>query len=155
MRWYIVCLSPQSHTPLWESFHIFIIMARHRPFCTLSRFKLLQVYQGSFVPLAKCSFGMIPMSRHSVDRSPRASHSCTRNVVWASCFEVLIASRKLFLEGSLCLAGCWPWSGCLGTSSCVAGIFRRMWGGGYPASACKHGIGVAFKQPVIRVCSPW
>ena len=44
IRWYIVCLSPQSHTSVWESFHIFII-ARQRPFCTLSRFKLLQVYR--------------------------------------------------------------------------------------------------------------
>ena len=54
IRWDIVCLSPQSHTSVWESFHIFII-ARQRPFCTLSRFKLLQVDQGSSVPLAKCS----------------------------------------------------------------------------------------------------
>ena len=88
IRWDIVCLSPQSHTSVWESFHIFII-ARRRPFCTLSRFKLLQVDQGSSVPQAKCSFGMIPLSRHSVDRSPRAFHSSTHNVVRASCFEVL------------------------------------------------------------------
>ena len=95
-------------------------IARQRPFCTLSRFKLLQVDQGSSVPLAKCSFGMIPLSRHSVDRSPRAFHSSTHNVVRASCFEVLSASvesRKLFLDVSLCLAGRWPWSGCLGSSS--------------------------------------
>ena len=114
IRWDIVCLSPQSHTSVWESFHIFI-MARQRPFCTLSRFKLLQVDQGSSVPLAKCSFGMIPLSRHSVDRSPRAFHSSTHNVVRASCFEVVrasVESRKLFLDGSLCLAGRWPWSGC-------------------------------------------
>ena len=64
--WYIVCLSPQSHTSVWESFHIFII-ARHRSFCTLSRFKLLQLDKGSSVQLAKCSFGMIPLSRQSVD----------------------------------------------------------------------------------------
>ena len=66
------------------------------------------------MPLAKCSFGMIPLSRHSVDRSPRALHSSTHNVVRASCFEVLSASvesRKLFLDVSLCLAGRWPWSG--------------------------------------------
>ena len=62
-------------------------MARQRPFCTLSLFKLLQVDQGSSVPLAKCSFGMIPLSRHSVDRSPRVFHSSTHNVVRASCFE--------------------------------------------------------------------
>ena len=89
-------------------------MAQHHPFCTLSRFKLLQVDQGSSVPLAKCSFGMIPLSRHSVDCSPRAYHSSTRSVVRASCFELLSAfvdSRKLFLDGgSLCLAGRWPWS---------------------------------------------
>ena len=56
------------------------------------------------MPLAKCSFGMIPLSRHSVDRSPRAFHSSTHNVARASCFEVLIASvesRKLFLDVSL------------------------------------------------------
>ena len=145
-----------TYTSLWESFHIFII-ARQRPFCTLSRFKLLQVDQGSSVPLAKCSFGMIPLSRHSVDRSPRAFHSSTHNVVRASCFEVLsdsVESRKLFLEASLCLAGRWPWSGCLGSSSwrqrsALAASFRRMWGGAIPASAYKQGIGVAFKQPVI------
>ena len=112
-------------------------MARQRPFCTLSRFKLLQVDQGSSVPLAKCSFGMIALSRHSVDRSPRAFHSSTYNVVRASCFEVVSASvesRKLFLDGSLCLAGRWPWSGCLGSSSwrqrsALLATFRRMWGG--------------------------
>ena len=72
IRWDIVCLSAQSHTSVWESIHIFI-MARRRPFCTLSRFRLLQVDQGSFELLAKCSFGMIPLSPHSVDRSPRVS----------------------------------------------------------------------------------
>ena len=64
------CLSLPTVTSVWDSFHIFT-MARHRPFCTLSRFKLLQVDQGSSVPLAKCSFGMIPLSRHSFDRSPK------------------------------------------------------------------------------------
>ena len=96
--------------------------------------------QGSSVPLAKCSFGMIPLSRHPVHRSPRAFHSSTHNVVRASCFEVLSASvesRKLFLNGSLCLAGRWPWSGCLGSSSwrqrsALAATFRRMWGGAIP-----------------------
>ena len=109
------------------------------------------------MPLAKCSFGMIPLSRHSVDRSPRAFHSSTHNVVRASCFEVLSASvesRKLFLDVSLCLAGRCPWSRCLGSSSwrqrsALAATFRRMWGGAIPASAYKQGIGVAFKQPVI------
>ena len=109
------------------------------------------------MPLAKCSFGMIPLSRHSVDRSPRAFHSSTHNVVRASCFEVLSASvesRKLFLDGSMCLAGRWSWSGCLGSSSwrqrsALAATFRRMWGGAIPASSYKKGIGVAFKQPVI------
>ena len=45
------------------------------------------------MPQAKCSFGMIPLSRHSVDRSPRAFHSSTHNVVRASCFEVLLLSQ--------------------------------------------------------------
>ena len=143
IRWDIVCLSPRSHTSVCESFHIFI-MARQRPFCTLSRFKLLQVVQGSSVTLAKCSFGMIPLSRHSVDRSPRAFHSSTHNVVRASCFEVVrasVESRKLFLDASLCLAGRWPWSGCLGSSSwrqrsALLATFRRMWRGAIPA--CKH-----------------
>ena len=60
------------------------------------------------MPLSKCSLGMIPLSRHSVDRSPRVLHSSTHNVVRASWFEVLTAcveSRKLFLDGSLCWAG--------------------------------------------------
>ena len=156
IRWDIVWLSPQSHTSVWESFHIFI-MTRQCHFCTLNRFKLLQLDQGSSVPLAKCSFGMIPLSRHSVDRSPRAFHSSTHNVVRASCFEVLSASvesRKLFLDVSLCLAGRWPWSGCLGSSSlrqrsALAAIFRRMWGGAIHAISYKKGIGVTFKQPVI------
>ena len=95
------------------------------------------------MPRAKSSFGMI--------------HSSTRNVVRASCFEVVSASvesRKLFLGGSLCLAGRWPWSGCLGSSSwrqrsALLTTFRRMWVGAIPASAYKQGIGVAFKQPVI------
>ena len=109
------------------------------------------------MPLAKCSFGMIHLSRHSVDRSPRAFHSSTLNVVRASCFEVVSASvesRKLFLGGSLCLAGRWPWGGCLESSSwrqrsALLATFRRMSGGAIPASAYKQGIGVAFKQPVI------
>ena len=108
------------------------------------------------MPLAKCSFGMIPLSRYSVDRSPRAFHSSTINVVRASCFEVLSASVesiKLFLDVSLCLAGRWSWSECLGSSSwrqlsALAATFRRMWGGAIPASAYEKGIGVAFKQPL-------
>ena len=71
IRWDMVCLSPQWHTSICDSFHILFIIARQRPFCTLSRFKLLQVDQGSSVPLAKCSFGIIPepLSRHSIDLS--------------------------------------------------------------------------------------
>ena len=142
-----ICMSELPH----------FIMARQRPFCTLSRFKLLHVDQGSSVPLAKCSFGMIPLSGHSVDRSPRAFHSSTHHVVRASCFEVVSASvesRKLFLDGSLCLAGRWPWNGCLGSSSwrqrsALLATFRLVWGGAIPACAYKQGIGVAFKQPVI------
>ena len=88
-------------------------------------------------------------SHHSVDRSPRAFHSSIHNVVRASCFEVVSASvesRKLFLDGSLCLAGRWPWSGCLGSSSwrqrcALLATFRRMWGGAIPASAYKQIIG--------------
>ena len=58
------------------------------------------------------------------------------------------------MDVSLCLAGRWPWSGCLESSSwrqrsALAATFRRMWGGAIPASAYKQGIGVAFKQPVI------
>ena len=113
--------------------------------------------QGSSEPLAKCSFGMIPLSHHSVDRSPRAFHSSTHTVVRASCFEVVrasVESRKLFLDGRLCLAGLWPWGGCLGSSSwrqrsALLATFRRMWRGAIPASAYRQGIGVAFKQPVI------
>ena len=100
---------------------------------------------------------MIPLSRHSVDRSPRVFHSSTHNVVRLSCFVVLsdyVESRKLFLDGSLCLAGRWPWSGCFGSSSwrqrsALLATFRHIWGGAIPASSYKQGIGVAFKQPVI------
>ena len=80
-------------------------MARHRPFSTLCRIKLLQVDQG-----APLSFQMIPLSRHSVDCPERLFHSYIHNVVRASCFEVLIAfveSRKLFLDGSMCLVESW------------------------------------------------
>ena len=41
----------------------------------------------------------------------------TNNVVRATCFEVLrasVESRKLFLDGSMCLPVRWLWSGCLG-----------------------------------------
>ena len=128
-------------------------MDRQRPFCTVRRFKLLQVDQDSLVPLAKCSFGIIPLSRHSVDRSPKAFHSSTHNVARSSCFgivSVYVESIKLFLDGSLYLAGRWPWSGCLVSSSwrqrsALLSTFRRMWGGAIPASAYKQGIGVAFK----------
>ena len=75
-------LSTVTYICMRESLHIFI-MARQRPFCTLSRFKLLHVDHG--LP-AKCSFGMIPLSRHSVNLSPRGFHSSTHNVVRASCF---------------------------------------------------------------------
>ena len=100
---------------------------------------------------------MIPLSRHSVDRSPRAFHSSTHNVVRLSCFVVLsdsVESRQLFLDGSLCLVGRWPWSGCLRSSywtqrSALLATFRHIWGGAIPTSAYKQGIGVAFKQPVI------
>ena len=46
-------------------------------------FKLIHVDQGSCGPLAKCSFGIIPLSRYSVDRSPRAFHSSrSDNTYW-------------------------------------------------------------------------
>ena len=122
-------------------------VARHRPFSTLSRFKLLQVDQGSSVPLAKFSFGMIPLSRHSPLSwlFNKGVYSPTKIVVRASCFKVLSAfveSIQLFLGGSLCLAGRWPWSGCLGSTSCrqrsaLLATFRRMLGGAIPASAYK------------------
>ena len=78
-------------------------------------------------------------------------------MVRTSCFEVVSASVesiKLFVDGSLCLAGRWPWSGCLASSSwrqlsALLATFRRMSGGAIPASANKQGIGVAFKNPVI------
>ena len=110
-----------------------------------------QVDQDSSVPLAKCSFRMIPLSRHSVDRSPRVFHSSTHYAVRASwfSFEVLsvsVESRKTFLDGSLCLAGRCPWSGCIGSSSwrqrsALLATFRRMCGAAVPASAFKQGIG--------------
>ena len=113
--------------------------------------------RGPSVPLTKCSFGMIPLACHSVDRSPRVFHSSTHNVVRASCFEmfsVCVESRKLFLDGSLCLAGRWPWSGCMGVNFleaaiCVAGNLFAYVGRGYPAGAYKQSIGVAFKTVII------
>ena len=75
---------------------------------TLSRFKFLQVDQGSSLLLAKCLIGMIPLSRHSVDLSTRAFHSSTHNMVRTSCFDMLCASaesRQLFLDGSLAWQG--------------------------------------------------
>ena len=127
-------------------------MARHRPFCTLSRFKILQVGKGSSVPLTKCSFGMIPRSRHSVDRdqgrsTPLPTIMRAHNVVRSSCFEVVSASvesRKLFLDGSLCLAVRWPRSGCLVSSSwrqlsALVATFRRMWVRGYPRQCIQAG----------------
>ena len=133
-------------------------IARQRSFCTLSRFKLLQVDQGSSVPLAKCSFGMIPLSRHSVDRSPRAFHSSIHNVVRASCFEVLSASvesRKL--DGSLCWMEAWMeagWKPVLGralamewvsrviffeVAICVGGNLSAYVGRGYPRQCIQAG----------------
>ena len=63
--------------------------------------------QGSYVPLANCSFEMmIPLSRHSVDRSPRAFHSSTHNVVRAYCFETAsFESIKLFRDGTCAWQG--------------------------------------------------
>ena len=56
----------------------------------------------------KCSVGMIPLSRHSIDRSSRVFHSSTHNVVRASCFKVLTAS----VESKSCFwtEGC-AWQG--------------------------------------------
>ena len=109
------------------------------------------------MPLAKCSFGMIPLSRHSVDRLPRVLHSFTHNVVRASCFEAVSAcveARKLFLDGSLCLAWFWTWSGCMGSIywrqlSALLTTFLRMWEGCYHTSAYTQGIGVTFKPVII------
>ena len=70
--------------------------------------KLIQVDQGSSVPLAKCSFGMIPLSRYSVYRSPRAFHPSTHNAVRASCFEVF--SALLSQESCFWMEAC-AWQG--------------------------------------------
>ena len=42
-------------------------MARHRPCSTLKRFQILQVDQGSSVLLARCSFGMTPLSHFTLN----------------------------------------------------------------------------------------
>ena len=110
------------------------IMARYRPFCTL-------VSQPNQTPSGGpgfiCATGQVFIwdypSATSTDRSPKAFQSSTHNVVRASCFEALSAcveARKLFLDGSLRLAGRWPWSGCLGSSSwrqryALLATFRR------------------------------
>ena len=121
------------------------------------------------MPLAKCSFGMIPLSHHPVDRSPRAFHFSTHNVVRASCFEVLSASvdsRKLFLDVSLWLgrALAMEWVSrviFLEAAICVGGNLSAYVERGYTRQCIKRGIGVAFKQPVIiihvsfRAMSTW
>ena len=89
---------------------------------------LFPIFFVESVPLAKCSFGMIPLSRHSVDRSPRAFHSSTHNVVRASCFEVLSASVesiKLFLDVSLCSAGRWHLTECAATQYSTSNNISR------------------------------
>ena len=103
--------------------------------------------QGSSVPLARCSFGMIPLLRHSVDRPPRAFHSSTHNVVRTYCVEVLSAS--------VCA---WQGDGHVVDVSdhLLGGSDLRCW---QPFGVCaeglsppvhnKQGIEVAFKQPVI------
>ena len=69
------------------------------------------------MPVAKCSFGMIHLSRHSVDRSPRALHSSTHNAMRASCFEVLSAS----VESIKPVSG---WKPVLGRAFAIAWMFR-------------------------------
>ena len=106
------------------------------------------------MPVAMCSFGRsLGHATQLIDNQGRSTPQYGRNIL----FEVLrasVESIKLFLDGSLCLAGRWPWSGFLVSSSwrqrfALLPIFRRMWGGAIPASAYKQSIGVAFKQPVI------
>ena len=90
----------------------------------------------------KCSFGMIPLSYHSVDRSPRAFHSSTHNVVWASRLEVLLLSSQ---ESCFWMEAC-DWQG-VGHGVDVSG---HLLGGSdldcwQPFGVCW----VAFKQPLI------
>ena len=76
----------------------------------------------------------LPLSRHSVDLSPRAFHSSTHTVVRASCFEVVSASVESIML--FWMEAC-AWQGVghgLGTSiwmqrSASLTAFRRVWGG--------------------------
>ena len=80
-----------------------------------------------------------------VDRSPRAFHSSTHNVVRASCFEVLSASvesRKLFLDVSLCLALAMEWVSrviFLEAAICVGSNLSAYVGRGYPRQCIQAG----------------
>ena len=95
----LVCLSPQSH--------IYICV------CELPHFhhgptpSLLHSLSIQALPKGNTSgSGLIHLSRHSVDGSPRVFHSSINNVARASCFEALSAfveSRKLFVYGSMYL----------------------------------------------------
>ena len=136
-----------------QSFHIFII-ARHLRLFTLSRFKLLHVDQGSSVPLAKCPFGMIHLSRHSVERSPRALHSSTHSVVRASCLRCFrwvkkaVSGWKPVLGRALAM----EWMSrviFLEATVCVAGNISAYVGRGYPRQCIQAGYWGAFKQPMI------
>ena len=110
-----ICMGQLSH------FH----PGRLRPFSTLSRFILLQVDQVSSVPLAMCSFRMIPLSRHSVDRSQRAFHSSTHNVVRTTRWKAVLGGR-------------WPWNGCLSVSGhLLGGSDLRCW---QPFGVCGEGL---------------
>ena len=155
-------LSPQSHTYVWESFHIFI-MARQRPFCTLSRFKLLQVDRGSSVPLAKCSFGMIPLSRHSVvDHQGRSTPLPT---MWYE--HLVLRWLELLLNQEICfwMEAC-AWQGVghgVGVSGHLRGgsdlrCWRRFGVCGERLSPTVHTrrvLGRAFKRPVIILHVPF
>ena len=146
----LVCLYPQSR--LFETASTFSLW----PDIVLSVLSADKLTRGSSVPLAKCSFGMIPLSRHSVDRSPRVLHSSTHNVVRASCFEVLSACVKtrscFWMEVCVSRALAMAWmcgSNFLEAAICVAGNLSAYVGRGYPASAYKQGIGVSFKPVII------
>ena len=51
---------------------------RHGPTSSFLHSQPIQTHPSGSVPLAKCSFGMIPLLRHSVDLSPRAFHASRR-----------------------------------------------------------------------------
>ena len=109
IRRYIVCLSPQSH-------RLYMCMKElpnvyHGP--TSSFLHSQPIHNppsgpGPSVPLAKCSFGMIPLSPcHAIQLIVHRGCSTPLPTMWYENIVLIafVESRKLFPDGSMCLGG--------------------------------------------------